>query len=239
MVMIAQPSEMLLVSADTPNVATLVNPEAYNILKVDDPGQAMHTLRDGESDLLDLDDMLFKSDIARVVREIKRRFPLIPVLVLSDNTDSTYQTDLMEAGTDDFLTNSLLKEELHRRLRLVLQQRRQNRALARRNNNLQALTSLARRLHTATDPKSLIADTIDIACRTFKLYGMAIIIREGDVLHVYAGRDNVSKNALHDSLIHAHEYDPFRRVIDSGFVQTFLDIKTDAYFTPIPALPKI
>lgn len=239
MVMIAQPSEMLLVSANTPNLTSMLNPEAYNVLIVNDPGQAMQTLRDGEYDFVVLDDALFKTDIVRVVREIKRRFPLIPVLVLSDNTDSTYQTELVKAGATDFLTNNLVKDELHRRLRLVLQQRRQNRALARRNNNLQALTALARRLHSATDPKSLIADTIDMTCRTFKLYGMAIIIREGDVLHVYAGRDGVSKNALHDSLIHAHEYDPFRRVIDSGFVQTFLDIKTDQYFTPIPALPKI
>jgi DNA-binding response OmpR family regulator/signal transduction histidine kinase len=144
----------------------------------------------------------------------------------------------MEAGATDFLSNNLLKDELHRRLRLVLQQRRQNRALARRNSNLQALTSLARRLHTATDPKSLIADTIAMTCRTFKLYGMVIVMREGDMLHIYAGQDSSTKSTLYDSLVHTHDYDPFRRVIDSGFVQTFLDIKTDSYFTPIPILPK-
>jgi two-component system KDP operon response regulator KdpE len=236
--MIAQPIEMLLVSANSAGLVNTLNPEAYTIHAIDDPGQAMESLLQMDYDLVVLDDRLLAGEIVGMVREIRRRFPLTPVLVLSDNKDTTYQTDLMEAGTTDFLADDLLKEELHRRLRLVLQQQRQNRALARRNSNLQALATLARRLHTATDPKSLVAETIDLACRTFKLYGMAIVMTEGEILHIYAGREGVTRGNLHDSTVRAHQYDPFNRVVRSGFVQTFSNIASDSYFTPIPVLPK-
>lgn len=239
MVMIAQPIAMLVISTNGSTITDSLNPEAYTIYTVDDPGKAMEMLRDSEYDLVVLDDLVFGSDVVGVVREIRRRFPLTPVLIQSENKDSAYQTDLMEAGATDFLSEGLYKDELHRRLRLVLQQRRQNRALARRNNNLQALTSLARRLHSATDVQNLIADTIDLACKTFSLYGMAIVMHEGDMLTIYAGRAGTSVDTLHTSSIRPHQYDPFRRVIQSGFVQTFGNIQSDSYFTPLPSLPKV
>ncbi len=240
MVTIAQPIELLLVSADSASLVELLNPEAYHIATVDEAGKAMETLGDAEFDLVVLNDQIFDDGIFEAVREIRRRRPLTPVLVhLHEQATATYQLELMEAGATDFISEDTSPEELQRRFRLVLQQRRQNRALARRNSNLQALTTLARRLHTATDPETLIAETIDLACRTFRLYGMAIVMRDGDLLQVYAGREGTQPDTLQATVIRAQQYDPFRRVIDSGFVQTFINIKSDSFFTPIPALPEV
>ncbi len=239
MVTIAQPIEMLLVSDDSSSLVNALSPEAYAISTVDDPGKAMEMLGDTHFELVMLDEKAFSNDMVGVVREIRRRFPLTPVLVIIRTQDNAYQTDLMEAGATDFLTGDLYKEELHRRLRLVLQQRRQNRALARRNSNLQALTTLARQLHTANDPQTLVAEAIDLACRTFNLYGMAIVMQEGEMLQVYAGQEGITAENLHATSVRAHQYDPFRRVIQSGFVQTFADIKEDSYFTAIAGLPDI
>jgi DNA-binding response OmpR family regulator/signal transduction histidine kinase len=231
---------MLLVSSNGTRLIEALNPEAYNILVVEDPGRAMEMLRDSEYDLVVLDETVFGSDVVGVVREIRRRFPLTPVLIMSENKDTAFQTDLMEAGATDFLSDDLYhKEELQRRLRLVLQQRRQNRALARRNSHLQALTSLARRLHTSTDPQTLIAETIDLACKTFNLYGMAIVMSEGELLEIYAGSAGTTPETLQISTIRPHLYDPLRRVINSGFVQTFANIQADSYYTPIAALPRV
>lgn len=238
MVMIAQPTEMLLVSEDQARFTTLLNPEAYRILAADNAGKALEMLRETQYDLIVLDDVLLATDLLPVVREIRRRYPLTPVLVMSDNGDSAFQTDLFEAGASDLLLHSVQREELHRRLRLAIQQRRQNRALARRTQNLQSLTVMARRLHAITDPRTLIAETIDLACRTFKVYGLAIIMDEGDGIHIYAGREGAARGALHESTMRPHPYDPFQRVISSGFVQTFRDISSDQYFTPIPVLPR-
>jgi DNA-binding NarL/FixJ family response regulator len=236
--MVAQPTEMLLVSASKIKLLSNLKEDAYRILKVDDTGKAMETLRDTVFDLIMLDDSLLGAEMVTVVQEIKRRVPLVPVLVLSSNTDAAYQTDLMEAGADDFLTASLSSEELHRRLRLLLRQRRQNRALARRTANLQAITTLSRRIHSAGDPHTLIQDTIDVSCSTFSLYGMAIVLGDGDTFQLYAaGEENSS--TLYESTVYPHEYDPFRRAIQSGFVQIFQDIKADPNFAAIPVLPRV
>ncbi len=236
--MVAQPTETLLVSASADHLLASFNPEAYRVNVVGDPGKAMETLRDARYDLILLDDGAFAADILEVAREIKRRMPLVPVLVLSRNTDLAYQTDLMEAGVDDLLTGDLPHDELHRRLRLILRQRRQAQALAQRNQNLQSVATLSRRLHSATDPHTLIVETIDKACSTFKLYGMALLLTEGDSFRLYAGREGCSTDGkLYESAPALKEYDPFRRVIHSGIVQVFQNIVLDPHYVPIPALP--
>ncbi len=237
--MLTQPTEMLLMSANEVKKIISLTADAYHIHTVDDLGVAMQKLRDTAYDLIILDDELFSNDIASVVQEIKRRVPLVPVLVLSNNADGMYRTDLMEAGADDFLTYGLPPEELRRRLRLILRQRRQNKALARRNQSLQAINQLSRRLHSATHPQNLITETINLASTTFKLYGVAIVLSEGDSLRIYAGSEDSPKNApVYESNLQVHQYDPFLRVFRSGIVQIFQDINIDPYYTPIPVLPK-
>ncbi len=233
--MAAQTIETLLVSANGAKLVAALKP-AYQIQTINDPGKAMEALQDAHYELILLDDVLFRDDIASVVKEIKRRVPLIPVLVLSENSDPAYQTDLMEAGADDFLTADLPAEEMHRRLKLIMRGQRRARALAQRNQNLQATTMLARRMHSATDPHTLIQDTIELACRTFKLYGMAIVLGEGETFELYAGREG-GDGGLFESVVYLKDYDPFRRVIQSGIVQVFRNIVLDPNYVPIPVLP--
>jgi CheY-like chemotaxis protein len=158
MVMIALPTKVLLLSASARALvdALSTTPDAYEITVIDETSAAMEMLRDADYDMIILDDALLAADTLRALREIKRRRPLTPVLVMTSSSDSAYYIDLLETGADDILSDSLYEGELHRRLRLVLQQRRQNLALARRSSNLQTLVTLARRLHAATDPRSLL-----------------------------------------------------------------------------------
>lgn len=236
--MSAQPTEMLFVSAGGQQVLAALDPAAYRVSVVDEPGKAMQALHDAGYELILLDDALFSSDILSVVKEIKRRFPLVPALVLSESIDTAYQTDVMEAGADDLLSYGLPGEELQRRLRLILRQRRQARALAQRNQNLQSITLLARRMHSATEPYALIEDTVDTACSTFRLYGMAIVLGDGENFQLYAGRERgASKGGLSESSLQLKDYDPFRRVIRSGMVQVFRNIVADPHYVPIAALP--
>lgn len=237
--MVFKTTEALFVSANPALLTDTLAEDAYTVHTIDDQGKAMESLQSHTYELIILDDRLLQDDIIKVVHEIKRRVPLIPVIIMSAGSDAGYQTDLMEAGADDFFTPELPHEEIHRRLRLVSQRRRNNRALALRNQHLQAITALSRRLHIATDPRTLILEAIDQACRTFNLYGVALALGEGDMLQIYAGRQGASENMnLYESAIRAQAYDTFRRVIDSGFVQVFQDIKADPYYTPIPVLDK-
>ncbi|MBZ0279853.1 MAG: response regulator [Anaerolineae bacterium] len=235
--MAAQPTETLLVSADGEKLVASLNPSTYHVQTVNDAGKAMETLRDARYDLIVLDDQVLANEGVNIVKEIKRRFPLVPVLVLSENTDVAHQTDLMEAGADDFLTADMSSDELHRRLRLILRQRRQARALLQRNQNLQAITQLARRMHSATEPPLLIQDTIELACSTFKLYGMALVLEDGESYQMYAGREGMIDEDIYESSVVLKDYDPFRRVIQSGIVQVFQNIVADPYYVHIPVLP--
>ncbi|MCB9450906.1 MAG: response regulator [Anaerolineaceae bacterium] len=236
--MAVQPTELLFVSDDGVTLAAALGDAAYHMHTVNEPGKAMEALRDGRYDLILLVDSVFASEILSVVKEIKRRVPLVPVLVFSGNTDPAYHTDLMESGADDVLLPEIPGDELVRRLRLILRQRRQNQALSQRNQNLQAITVVARRLHSATEPLELIQDTIDLACSTFKLYGLAIVLGEGDTFQLYAGREGTSADSgLYESQIILKDYDPFRRVIQSGIVQVFRNIVADPHYVPIPVLP--
>ncbi len=234
------PTKLLLLSAGARALVDALNatPDTYEIAVIGEIAAAMETLHDSDYDIIVLDDALLGGDTLRVAREIKRRRPLTPVLVATENADSAYHIDLLEAGVADILDGSLYENELHRRLRLVLQQRRQNLTLARRNNNLQTLALLARRLHVATDPRGLLADAIDAACRLLGLYGMAVALREGDMLHIFAGREGATPNTIFETSLRPHMYDPFMRVVETGFVQTFQNIQQDNYYSDIPALPR-
>ena len=241
MVVIALPTKLLLLSASARPLTNALdaNPGAYDITVIGETAAAMETLRNSDYDMIVLDDRLFGAETLRAVREIRRRHPITPLVVATANEETSYHIDLLEAGAADILNDDLYEGELHRRLRLVLQQRRQNLTLARRNSNLQTLVTLARRLHAATDPRSLLVEAIDMACRTFRLYGMAVALREGDTLHIFAGREGASASTIFESSLRPHMYDPFMRVIETGFVQTFQNIQQDAYYTSIPALPRV
>lgn len=236
--MATQLIETLLVSADAKKILKSLDETQFHISSVKDTGKAMEMLRDAQLDLILLDDRLLKQDTGSVVKEIKRRVPLVAALVLSGNADASYQTDLLEAGADDVLHLDISSEELNRRLRLILRQRRQAQSLAQRNQNLQSVTLMSRRMHSATEPQVLIQDTIDIASRTFKLYGVVIVLSDGDAYQMVAGREGATaSNTFYESIVYLKDYDPFRRVIQSGIVQVFQNIVTDPHFFSIPALP--
>jgi two-component system, OmpR family, KDP operon response regulator KdpE len=228
----------LLVSAKEHALFQSLDHSQYQLRMVADAGTAMEAMRGTAFDLILVDDAVFASDLVSVLKELKRRSPLVPVLVFSAESDSAYQTDLMEAGADDLLSLDMQADEFRRRLKLILRQRRQAQSLAQRNQNLQWINVVARRMHSASDPLELIQDTIDRACATFKLYGIAISLIDGDAYRIYAGREGCStNNNLYESVVFMKDYDPFRRVIQSGIVQIFEKIVSDPYYVPIPVLP--
>ncbi len=236
--MASQLIETLLVSSTKSDIAASLNAMLYHVQTVNEPGHAMEMLRNAKIDLVLLEDELFSVDINQMVKEIKRRVPLMPVLVFSKNTDTAYQTGLMEAGADDILTTTLSAEELQRRLQLVMRQRKQAQALVQRTQNLQSINNLARRMHSAVEPIDLIQDTLERACSTFKLYGMVIVLADGNAFQMYAGREGATANeGFYHATIQLGAYDPFRRVIQSGIVQVLGNIVADPNYVHIPIFP--
>lgn len=212
--------------------------ETYEVECTDDIAHALGLHSQGRANLVILNDALLGKDVFAIIREIKRRSPLTPVMVLSEDLSTTYQTNLMMAGADDFVPEHAAKEELYYRLGFRLKQYRQSRDLALRNRNMYELTNLSRRLHSNVDPETLIAETIDQASGAFKLYGLAIILMEDDMLCIYAGQNGVVKNGtLYESKMYPQEHEPFYRVVMGGVSQVYDNITDDPNYIPIPALP--
>lgn len=212
--------------------------EAYEVECTDDIAHGLGLHSQGRANLIILNDALLGKDVFAIIREIKRRSPLTPVMVLSEDLSTTYQTNLMMAGADDFVPEYAAKEELYYRLGFRLKQYRQSRDLALRNRNMYELTNLSRRLHSNVDPETLIAETIDQASGAFKLYGLAIILMEDDMLCIYAGQNGVVKNGtLYESKMYPQEHEPFYRVVMGGVSQVYDNITEDPNYVPIPALP--
>lgn len=233
---IVKQSEILIVSSVTPTWINLLTPDAYNVHPVDNPQQALERLQEHGFDIVMIHDKVESENIADYVREMKRRAPLVPVIILSDEADVAYQTDLMEAGADDVLDFELNGEELARRLRLILRQRRQNITLAHRNHNLHLITMVSRRLHSAPTQQSFVHDAFDILCSTLQLYGAAVVVNEENVLKLYALRTGSGDDRFYEGPIHLQEYDPFQRVMEGGVIQLYVDVNLDQFYLPPPPL---
>jgi two-component system KDP operon response regulator KdpE len=238
--MLVQVAETLLVTSNVRKVNGLLDSGRFRVQAFKDPAKALESLRNARWDLFILEDALFGEDILSTVREIKRREPLVPIVLLTAQQEAAYYTDLLEAGADDILAIGLPKDEMNRRLELNLHQRRQAQALSQRNQNLHSITQLTRRMHSATDPYALIQDMIERASTTFHLYGMALMLVEGDGYHFYTGGNPaVVPDGLYETVITPARYDPFYRVMQSNMVQWFQNIKADPNFVPIPNLPDV
>lgn len=211
----------------------------YTLDTLQDAASAMEALRHAEYDLVLLHDAGLMDETVDIVHEIKRRYPLVPVLALVGQRNVTYETDLVEAEVDDLLDASVAPEELERRVLLLLRQRLRNRALARRNRNLHSINILAQRLHNAVSPQTLVMEMIDMVSSTFDLYGLVIALEEGTRIHLYAGSAGLTNvRQLYESVVSTHPYDLFGKTIETGNVQIYHDLTAYRYYVPIPVLPE-
>src|SRR5258708_14343566 len=176
--------------------------ESYEFYRFLDEKDAIKSVQNIRYDLLVLDNALFGDQTPEVVKEIKRRFPSVPIILLSDQISVDAQNELMKAGADDFITKAISINEVHHRIRLILNPYRQNRALAQFTHNLPPLVSLSRLLYNASDQYTLIAQAITLLRSTFQLYGIVIFLQAEDSFHQYVGSEEVTdKSRLYEGVV--------------------------------------
>ncbi|MBK9748571.1 MAG: response regulator [Chloroflexi bacterium] len=213
--------------------------ESHELVATDDLPGAVKTLHNIRYDLIMADDGFLRDQTLMVVEEIKRRFPTLPLLVLSDATDPDYQTQLIRAGVDDLLSMRLSKEELAAHVRLMLKQNEQNRALVERNQKLYMIASLTRLLETSDEPRLVILNAIHFISSLFGLRGIAVVLRERETFRLYAGNTVfIAKNQLFESVLHPGEHDPFLWTMRSRLLQVYEDISRNPNFVSIPIFPE-
>jgi DNA-binding response OmpR family regulator/signal transduction histidine kinase len=188
-------------------------------------------------DMLILDDALFEQQMEEVVKEFRRLFPSLPMILLSNDPDVAYRTSLMNVGIDAFLTKSTTSDQLHYQIRLLLNQYRQDRTLLQLNRKLHQLASMPRLFYNASDPQTLILQAIKVIRNTFRLRGVVVVLREQDGYHLYSGNEEIAqKNRLYETMLRPEVNDPFLWTVRSGITQMYTDITRNPHFQPIPIL---
>lgn len=187
-------------------------------------------------DLVLLDDQL-DTNLAVLVGELKQRYASTLVAIVTDTPDLDYHVDLLDFGADDVMFSAMDTEAVAYRIHLLLRQRHKNLALARRTRDLHNISLLARELHAADQPNTLLTHVIETIGNTFGIYGVAVTVDQGDYLHLYAGsRETSGSGRLYESTAPMHDYDPLSYVITTGISQIYGDIRKHPYYQSIPTI---
>lgn len=231
-----KPALVMLVSSTPDHWVTTLASQQCDFFPMTSAPEAVGALQNVRYDLIMFDDMAFNREAVKVVSEIKRRNPTIPVIIVADDSSEERQTQLMRAGADDFITRDMTSDEVNRHLRMMLHQQAQNRRLARRNQNLHAMASLSRLLFNAQEQDVLLQEAVYLLITTYRLYGVAFVLREGDVMRVYAGSEQAGSRKLYESVMRFDPNDPYCWTIDNGITQVYQNIRDNAHYTPLPVL---
>lgn len=232
-----KPALVMLISSQHDHWVTSLAGQQCDFFPMTNAPEAVNTLQNVRYDLIVFDDTAFQREGMKVVGEIKRRNPTIPVIVVMDSDDEERQIQLMQAGADDFITRDMTSDEVNRHFRLMLHQQRQNRRLAHRNQNLHAMASLSRLLFNAQEQDVLLQEAASLLVNTYRLYGVTFVLREGDVLRLYSGGGQSESRKLYESVLRFDTNDPYCWTIDNGITQVYHNIRENPNYTPLPLLP--
>ncbi|WP_447745821.1 response regulator [Pseudomonas nicosulfuronedens] len=179
---------------------------------VNDGVAAEHALATDEFDLLVLDLGLPRKDGLEVLRGLRRRGNLTPVLILTARDKVADRVAGLDAGADDYLTKPFDLDELLARVR----------ALTRRHTGRAAplLQHGELALDPATHQVSLAGSPVDLAPREYALLRL-LLEQRGKVLSrtrlveaLYGWDGDLESNAIE---VHIHH---LRRKLGNGLIRT-------------------
>ncbi len=233
-----KPAPVMFVSSRADHWITAVAAQQFDYYPINNAAEAVRSLQNIRYDLIVIDDTVFRKEAVKLVTEIKRRNPGIPVIIVSDAQDEARREQLFKAGADDFFVETMTAFELEHRLQLMVKQHRQAMALAQRTQNLHSIASLSRLLYNASDAQTLLLDAVHLLVTTYRLYGIIFALRDGDVVHLYAGGEpTLERGKLYESIVRFDRYDPFCWTIENGITQIYHNVRENPNYAQIPVLP--
>ena len=228
---------ILLLTEQTNNWVVAQLSDYHDFLQFTELKEAVKTLQNIRYDLIMVDDRLFQHLIFEVVAEIKRQFPGLPILIITENTDADYQSRLMRAGVDDLLMETMSLSELRLHVRMMLKQCYQHRASVRRQQNLYTIAVMPRLLEGTSNIDAVVTQSMKVISSMFQLHGVVVILSKNDFVRLYAGNNEIlSEQSLYESDYLGEDTDPFLWTINTGVVQRYEDITLNRSFVRIPPI---
>ena len=102
------------------NITLLLNIDGYEAESVFDGAEAMECLKNDSYDCIILDIMMPKMDGLAVLKELRRRHILTPVLLLTAKAEVDDRVTGLDCGADDYLPKPFASKELLARVRALL-----------------------------------------------------------------------------------------------------------------------
>lgn len=206
----------ILLVEDDPSLGeglrTALRRAAYAVDWVLDGSSALTAIRDGGFDLVVLDLGLPRLDGIEVIRAVRKRGMMVPILVLSARERAADRTLGLDAGADDYLGKPFDPAELLARVR----------ALLRRSAGHAATTLGVGQLEL--DPAAMSVHwrgrVVDLPRREFALLRLLaeapgrILERDAVQQRLYGWDEDVASNAID---VHVHH---LRRKLDPALIRT-------------------
>lgn len=102
------------------NITLLLNFDGYEAESVFDGAEAMECLKNDSYDCIILDIMMPKMDGLAVLKELRRRHILTPVLLLTAKAEVDDRVTGLDCGADDYLPKPFASKELLARVRALI-----------------------------------------------------------------------------------------------------------------------
>lgn len=232
-----KPVLILLLCEDTQTYIPELLSDEYEFYPISNIQAAVKTLQNIRYDLVLLDHVLFGKKTGEVVRLLKHSFPSIPLMLMLDDAHLDDRSELMNVGIDAICSKQMPVEELNYQIQMLMNQYRQNRSLVRLSRKLHVLASLAPLLHEEGDADLLILQFIKLMRTTLQLYGVVVILRDGDIYRLSAGSEEISnRNELYRTVFRPQDNDPFVWSIRNCATQLYDNIAQNPNYNPLPIL---
>lgn len=167
----------------------------YQVCACDDGGKVLAKLESGLPDLVVLDIMLPGQDGLTILREIRQRWPDLPVIMLTARSEDIDKVLGLEMGADDYMSKPFSTRELEARIKAVCRRTSARpRSLLRKKDLLVDIT--AKRVWRKGKELNLTPREFEILCLLFKNPGM-VFSRE-KLLEICWGYDFLGSSRVVD-----------------------------------------
>jgi DNA-binding response OmpR family regulator/signal transduction histidine kinase len=179
-------SEDILAIEDDPATAEVIaralDREGYHCVLALTGIEGLARLQEQPFSLVVVDKALPDSDGYQICQSVKKRDPLLPVMMIGAQPTTDDEVRGLEAGADDYIARPFDHAELLARVKTILRSRATQLFLAQYAQQLQLVSEIGHRITSILDLDRLLSEVIRLTHRAFALEYAGVGLLEGGVI---------------------------------------------------------